>query len=268
MSAALRTLDAGLDLEPVHARVEPGRRIPLVGAIAADEPLPAVQVLETLQVPPRVSRRQGDVFGLRVRGNSMADDGIFDGDHILVAACAPVRDGQTVVAEVDGHPTVKRWHREPGGRVRLQPANERVLPLIVRSSRVRLHGVVVGVLRKHGFARTGRPSRASALPEPRQPRVPGGQLDPLNLALRIVEHNLTEWERLVARSSVRSARSAGEDGRTLAQSLRVLHATYVATESPRLRRALLDEAARISRQMRAVAARLGWGRCEIRPLDP
>src|SRR5712691_1684702 len=126
--------------ELVEAHVEPGRRIPLLGIIAAGQPLPSSQILESIEVPGASWNRR-EVFALRVRGSSMIDDGILDGDYLVVEPRTDVRDGQTVVAEIDGQATVKRLYRERDGSIRLQPANDRLLPLVVRAERVRVRGV-------------------------------------------------------------------------------------------------------------------------------
>src|SRR5712691_5123890 len=97
--------DYGESLQVVRARLEPGRRIPLLGMIAAGDPLPAFQVLESIDVPGG-SWRDREVFALRVRGTSMVDDGILDGDYLVVERRDEVRDGQTVIADVDGQVTV------------------------------------------------------------------------------------------------------------------------------------------------------------------
>lgn len=226
--------------EMVAARVEPGRRVPLLGTIVAGTPLPAFQVLESIDLPGG-SWNSREVFALRVRGSSMIDDGILDGDYLVVEPRADVRNGQTVVAEVDGQATVKRLYREHDGAVRLQPANDRLLPLIVRGDRVRIRGVVVGVLRKQGF-RTPVPSRAP------------GRRGTADLAVRILEQSVLEGNRLAFHAQDGSSRHAHEV-RMLAQSLRALHGTYVETKHPRLRQALLDEAARTLRQLRAISRR-------------
>ena len=260
MQSAVWKDDLGPGLERVAARVEPGRHVPLTGDLPTQPLTPGV--LETLEMPPGACRR--DVYALRVRGSSLTEDGILDGDRILVDPSQPVRAGQTIVAEVDGHVSVKRWYPEADGRVRLQPANDRVLPLVVRSERVRIVGVLLGVLRKRGFAARNAASTSSSPPR-HATRVRPTDGRTLDLALRIVQHNLVEWERLV-RTNVVAAQRWRTETKTLAQSLRALYVTYAATESPRLRKALLDEAGRISRRMRAVAARLGWDPSEIRPL--
>jgi len=248
--------DFGSALELLSARIEPGRPVPLVGVIAAGRPFETFEVRETLEVA-RGTWKDRSVFALRVRGHSMHDDGIFDGDYLLIEPRAQIRDGQTVVADVDGQPTVKRFYREPGGGIRLQPANDGLLPFVVTEDRVTVRGVVVGVLRKHGFTRP--------VPRPAKVQTRGGapaDNRTLDLALRIVQHNLAEWERFATpRAGERPSRDVAE----LGASLRALHDTYAATENVRLRRALLEEAAKISRRMRAVATRLRWT-ANLRPL--
>jgi repressor LexA len=237
----------GPALEVVPAVVAPGRRIPLVGEIAAGAPVLSFQILESIEVPGASWQRR-DVFALRVRGTSMIEDGILDGDYLLVERRTEIRDGQTVVADVDGQATVKRLYHESDGAVRLQPANERLLPLTVRGDRIQVRGVVVGVLRKHGFAGRTR--------EPRAPRRSPSHSarGTTDLAIRILEQNVTESTRVMMRASDTGVQRAGEL-KELAQSLRALHATYVETRHPRLRKALLDEAARIMRQLRAIGRR-------------
>jgi repressor LexA len=227
--------------EVVDVRVEPGRRIPLLGTIAAGVPLPAFQVLESIDVPGG-SWRDREVFALRVRGTSMIDDGILDGDYLVVERRTDVNDGQTVIADVDGQATVKRFYRERNGKVRLQPANDRLLPLVVRGEHVHIRGVVVGVLRKQGF-------RPSAKPTAARPPERGTT----DLAARILEQNVVESDRIALRIGVEGRRA--QEVRTLAQSLRALHATYVETRHPRLRKALLDEATRTMRQLRGIEHR-------------
>jgi len=234
--------DYGEAFEVVPAHVERGRRIPLLGAIAAGSPLPAFQVLESIDVPGG-SWQHREVFALRVRGSSMVDDGILDGDYLVVAPRADIRDGQTVVAEIDGHATVKRFYRQRDGTVLLQPANDRLLPLIVGGERVHVRGVVVGVLRKQGF----HPST------PSKP-VRTGTGATTDLAARILEQHALEGSRIAARTGTLGSRRSREM-KGLAQSLRALHATYIETTHPRLRKALLDEAIRVMRQLRAISQR-------------
>jgi len=230
----------GESFEVVRAHVEPGRRIPLLGTIAAGSPLPAFQVLESIDVPGGTWQHR-EVFALRVRGSSMIDDGILDGDYLVVAPRTDIRDGQTVVAEIDGYATVKRFYRQRDGTIRLQPANDRLLPLVVGGERVHVRGVVVGVLRKQGF-RPSVPIKSS----------PAGGCATADLAARILEQHALEGSRIAASAgSLEGWR--GRETKALAQSLRALHATYRETSHPRLRKALLDEATRTMRQLRAIS---------------
>lgn len=132
--------------EPQTAAVE----IPLMGRVAAGEPIEAIPDTETVQVPPDMLRRAGDNYVLRVQGDSMIEEQIRDGDYIVVNARPTAEDGEMVVALVDGESaTVKKLYREGGGRIRLQPANETMDPLVVAANRVQVQGIVVGVIRKY-----------------------------------------------------------------------------------------------------------------------
>jgi repressor LexA len=124
--------------------------LPLLGAVAAGLPIEAIQHNETLDVPPDMVRRGRENYVLKVQGDSMIDEQIRDGDYIVVAAQDTAADGQMVVALVRGEAaTVKKLYREPGGRIRLQPANPTMLPIIEPASDVQVQGVVVGVIRKY-----------------------------------------------------------------------------------------------------------------------
>ena len=119
-------------------------------SVAAGLPIEAVQDNETLAVPPDMVRRRKDNYVLRVEGNSMIEEQIRDGDYIVVQAQESAEDGQMVVALVSGEAaTVKKLYREPGGRIRLQPANPTMEPIVVDATDVRVQGVVVGVIRKY-----------------------------------------------------------------------------------------------------------------------
>jgi repressor LexA len=128
----------------------PSIELPLLGAVAAGLPIEAITDQETLAVPPDMVRRRRDNYVLRVEGNSMIEEQIRDGDYIVVQAQDTAEDGQMVVALVGGEAaTVKKLYREPGGRVRLQPANPTMEPMVVDARSVRVQGVVVGVIRKY-----------------------------------------------------------------------------------------------------------------------
>ena len=122
--------------------------LPLLGFVAAGAPIEAVVSSETVAVPEELVGRR-ETYALRVRGDSMIDEQIRDGDIVIVEERQAAQDGETVIALVDGSDvTLKKLYRE-GGRVRLQPANANVAPIVVDASQVRVQGVVVGVMRKY-----------------------------------------------------------------------------------------------------------------------
>jgi len=128
----------------------PTIELPLLGAVAAGLPIEAIADTESLAVPPDMVRRQRENYVLRVEGNSMIEEQIRDGDYIVVQAQSTAEDGEMVVALVGGDSaTVKKLYREPGGRIRLQPANATMEPILVDGADVRIQGVVVGVIRKY-----------------------------------------------------------------------------------------------------------------------
>jgi repressor LexA len=123
--------------------------LPLLGAVAAGLPIEAIDQRESLAVPPDMIRR-GENYVLRVEGNSMIEEQIRDGDYIVVNQQNTARDGEMVVALVGGDSaTVKKLYREPGGRIRLQPANATMQPIIEDAHNVQVQGIVVGVIRKY-----------------------------------------------------------------------------------------------------------------------
>jgi repressor LexA len=128
----------------------PAIELPLLGSVAAGLPIEAIESHETLAVPPDMVRRRKDNYVLRVEGNSMIEEQIRDGDYIVVQSQENAEDGQMVVALVGGDAaTVKKLYREPGNRIRLQPANATMAPIVVGAAEVRIQGVVVGVIRKY-----------------------------------------------------------------------------------------------------------------------
>ena len=121
---------------------------PLLGRIAAGRPVEAPQQAETISLADIAGRK--DVFVLEVRGDSMIDEHIMDGDFILVEKTETVSDGAMAVALVGGaESTLKRIYREAGGRVRLQPSNAKMAPIHVPASDVQVQGRVLGVLRRY-----------------------------------------------------------------------------------------------------------------------
>jgi repressor LexA len=121
-----------------------------MGSVAAGLPIEAVSQNETLAVPPDMIRRGRDNYVLKVQGDSMIEEQIRDGDYIVVAQQDNAENGQMVVALVGGDSaTVKKLYREPGNRIRLQPANATMEPIVVDAREVQIQGVVVGVIRKY-----------------------------------------------------------------------------------------------------------------------
>jgi repressor LexA len=123
--------------------------LPLLGSVAAGLPIEAIQEHESLAVPRDMVRPGRDNFVLKVEGNSMIDEHIRDGDYIVVSSQPTASDGEVVVALVGGDSaTVKRLYREPGNRIRLQPANPAMDPIFVDAEDVMVQGVVVGLIRR------------------------------------------------------------------------------------------------------------------------
>jgi len=121
----------------------------LLGSVAAGVPIEAVQTQEVISVPEDFLRRGGNHYVLRVRGNSMIDEQIRDGDFVVVNERRSVDNGEVVIALVDNAAaTVKKLYRERDGRIRLQPANDTMSPIYVDEDDVTIQGVVVGVLRR------------------------------------------------------------------------------------------------------------------------
>lgn len=130
--------------------------IPLLGVIAAGEPIEAIEIPETISAPKELTRGQGKHYALRVQGDSMKDDGILNNDAIVVREQQVVDNGQIGVAIVNGNEaTLKRIYKEKSA-VRLQPANKNYKPIIAKD--VQIRGLVTGVIR----------SRFDALPKPSQ----------------------------------------------------------------------------------------------------
>jgi repressor LexA len=122
--------------------------LPLAGRIAAGRPLEAVEEHETISLADFA--RGQNTYVLQVSGESMRDDHILDGDFIVVEQTQVANPGEIVVALVgEDQATVKRFYREPGGKIRLQPANSQMSPIIVSATDVKIQGRVVGVLRKY-----------------------------------------------------------------------------------------------------------------------
>ena len=124
--------------------------LPLLGAVAAGVPIEAISTPETISVPDEFVRRTGEHYVLRVRGNSMIDEQIRDGDFVIVNERNAADNGEMVIALVHrSAATVKRFYREKDGRIRLQPANAAVAPIYVHENDIAIQGIVVGVIRRY-----------------------------------------------------------------------------------------------------------------------
>ena len=132
--------------EPVQASIAT-TQLSLLGRVAAGEPIEALEDQDTVEVPESFLGT-GEHFALRVRGDSMVEDGIHDGDLILIRKQEDAKNGQTVVALIDGEATVKRFYRRESS-VELHPANSRMKPLVLEAKKVTVQGVVVGLIRKY-----------------------------------------------------------------------------------------------------------------------
>jgi repressor LexA len=140
-SRALELIPSSMSVKAVE--------LPVLGRVAAGIPIEAVESTETMWVPEDMLGR-GETYVLQVKGSSMIEEQIRDGDYIVVQAQETAEDGEMVVALVGGDSaTVKKLYREPGNRVRLQPANPTMSPIIVDADEVRIQGIVVGVIRKY-----------------------------------------------------------------------------------------------------------------------
>lgn len=140
-----------IDVLPARGKTRPPASaettLPLLGRIAAGKPIEAMENPESISLADFT--RSKDVFVLEVRGDSMQDEHILDGDYVLVEKNETAHDGDIVVALVGGSDTtLKRFYRE-GGEVRLQPSNAAMRPIIVPADDVQIQGRVIGVLRKY-----------------------------------------------------------------------------------------------------------------------
>lgn len=137
-----------VETEPARPAAEEAyaSNLPLFGYIAAGRPIEVDTSDETITVPDRLTGR-GDNYVLKVRGDSMVDDGILDGDFVIINRRERADNGEMVVANVNGEVTLKRFYFE-GERVRLQPANSMMSPIYALSREVAVQGVVVGLMRR------------------------------------------------------------------------------------------------------------------------
>ena len=138
-----------LELTPTQVKVQ-AVELPLFGRVAAGTPIEALSGgTETIFVPEDMVGRK-ETYVLQVKGDSMIEEQIREGDYVIVENRQTARDGEMVIALLQGeNVTLKKLFREAGGRVRLQPANARMDPLYVHEDDLRIQGVVIGVLRRY-----------------------------------------------------------------------------------------------------------------------
>jgi len=136
-------------VEPVaEGQGEGAVELPLLGSVAAGQPIEAIELDERIHVPVEMLGQQ-DCFVLRVRGDSMIEEHIADGDYVVVESRAEAHNGETVVALVRGHEaTLKKFYRK-GQRVVLEPRNQALRPIEVPADEVQIRGVVRGVMRTY-----------------------------------------------------------------------------------------------------------------------
>ena len=146
-----RSLEIGerfLTEEKARQRGPSEESIPLLGRIAAGVPVEAIANPEMLHFSDFVGN--DSTFALQVRGDSMIDDHICSGDFVLAEKTDSVRNGEIVVALVQGsEATLKRYYRESDGRIRLQPANSSMAPIFIEPANLQIQGRVLAVMRKY-----------------------------------------------------------------------------------------------------------------------
>jgi repressor LexA len=144
-----RAWNRSRSVELVSSRVG-GRAVelPLLGFVAAGQPIEAIVGTETIAVPEDLVGKR-DTYVLRVKGDSMIDEQIRDGDYVIVEDRRTADNGEMVIALLNGSDaTLKRLYREQG-HIRLQPANPAMQPIIVQADQVQIQGVVIGVMRRY-----------------------------------------------------------------------------------------------------------------------
>lgn len=136
-----------IELKPVDVNWLKAVELPLAGLITAGEPIEAIEEKEALAVPLDYVKDQANSYVLRVKGDSMVEDGILDGDFVIVERNPSPRNGDVVVALLNNaYATLKKFYRE-ANRIRLQPANSKMKPIFSKDPLIQ--GVVRGVIRKY-----------------------------------------------------------------------------------------------------------------------
>ena len=124
--------------------------LPLLGSVAAGVPIEAMTVNESVAVPQELVGKSGNHYVLKVRGNSMIDEQIRDGDFVIINERRSADNGEMVIALTKNNSaTLKKFYRERDGRIRLQPANDTLQPMYVHENDIAIQGIVVGVIRRY-----------------------------------------------------------------------------------------------------------------------
>jgi len=146
-----RTYNESRAIEVLPSEVNPRAvELPLLGLVAAGTPIEVLATQEMIAVPEDFTRRGGNHYVLRVRGNSMIDEQIRDGDYVVIRERHNADNGEMVIALINNSSaTVKKFYRERDGRIRLQPANDTMEPIYIHENDVTIQGIVIGVLRKY-----------------------------------------------------------------------------------------------------------------------
>jgi repressor LexA len=128
-------------------RAEESIPLPLHGSVAAGRPIEAIEGNETINVPKHMIGN-GSHYALTISGDSMIEDGIFDGDTVIIKSQTTASNGQTVVAVIENEATIKRFHKK-SNLVELHPANEKLKPIIVENGNFEIKGILVGLIRTY-----------------------------------------------------------------------------------------------------------------------
>jgi repressor LexA len=145
-----QVLSAPSSTKSTQAETGGGVALPLLGRVAAGRPIESLEHNESVDVPRNLLGRTGDHFVLRVQGDSMIDEGILDGDQVIIKKQKTAENGQTVVALINNEATIKKYYLKKG-RVELHPANPKYAPLIVDSDLndgFNIEGIMVGLIRR------------------------------------------------------------------------------------------------------------------------
>lgn len=145
-----RTSDGTRNLEIVHStKSVPAQNLPLLGRVAAGRPIEAIESYESIDVPQFMISSSGQYFVLKVSGNSMIEDGIFDKDYVVIKKQHHASNGDTVVALIEHEATIKRYYKK-ADQIHLLPANSDYKPIIVKKNQnFHIAGILSGVLRSY-----------------------------------------------------------------------------------------------------------------------